>query len=105
MCLCYPGAMKLDLALAFVVSSVAMACGSAPPADAKAAESTAPATPAAPGAAVSRPACIAIDEACDRYENESAKGKECHELGESPATSDAVCEQHKAECLAACPKK
>lgn len=91
--------MKRTLALAYLVSFAAMACGSAPPADAKAA------TPDAPGAAVPRPACSAIHDACERYENESAKGKECHDLGESPATTDAVCAEHQAECLAACPKK
>jgi hypothetical protein len=91
--------MNLGLPLAFLFSLAAVACGSAPPADAKAPD------PAAPGAAVPRPACIAIHTACDPYENETPKGKECHDLGESPATTDAVCEQHRPECLAACPKK
>lgn len=91
--------MKLSLSFAALVSLAAVACGSAPPPEAK------PADPAAPGAAVPRPACIAIHTACDPYENETPKGKECHDMGESPATTDAVCEEHKAECLAACPKK
>ncbi len=97
--LCYRSAMKFSLSFAALVSVAAVACGSAPPPEAKLAD------PAAPGAAVPRPACIAIHDACERYEKETPKGKECHDMGDSPATTDAVCKDHEAECLAACPKK
>lgn len=94
--------MKLSLSLALSLFLAALACGSSTPPPAETAKA---AEPAAPGAAVPRPACIAIHDACDRYEKETPKGKECHDLGEAPASTDAVCEEKKAECLAACPKK
>ncbi|MBX3223058.1 MAG: hypothetical protein KF795_21275 [Labilithrix sp.] len=83
----------------FVSSAVlSVACGSPPPP----ASPTEPA-PTAPASAESRPSCDAIDEACDPHENEPGLPKECHDLAESKATTEAACAARKAECLAACP--
>lgn len=73
---------------------VLVACGSSkPPA------STATTTSSSPA----RPACDAIDEACDAHEGKGGIAKECHDLAESSATPEATCAARKAECLAACP--
>ncbi|MBX3216772.1 MAG: hypothetical protein KF850_32355 [Labilithrix sp.] len=73
-----------------------VACGSSPP----------PASPteaSAPAPGEPRPSCDAIDEACDPHEDEPGLPKECHDLAESKATTEAACAARKDECLAACP--
>jgi hypothetical protein len=71
---------------------VALACASpaAPP-------------PATAKSAPTRPACDAIDHACDPHEAEGGLAKQCHDLAEASTTDEAVCARRKAECLAACP--
>jgi len=45
--------------------------------------------------------CSAIAKACHSYDDKSALGHECHELGH--AGDDSKCIGRKAECLAGCP--
>ena len=87
-----------------VASSLALfaaACASAPPPATTAPASTESVTAAQGG----RPSCDAIDEACNPHEDEGGLAKECHDLAEAKATTEAACAARKAECLAACPKK
>jgi len=53
--------------------------------------------------ASARPSCDAIDEACDPHAGKGGHAKECHDFGESAASTEAQCAARKAECLAACP--
>jgi hypothetical protein len=72
-----------------------VACGGSKPAPAST-------TSASSGA---RPTCDLIDSACDPHEGKGGLAKECHDLGESPATTEATCLARQTECLAACPAK
>jgi hypothetical protein len=56
-------------------------------------------------ASSARPSCEAIDEACDPHEDEGGLAKECHDLAESKATTEATCASRKDACLKACPAK
>lgn len=77
---------------------VLVACGGSQPPSTTSSAATSSASSA-------RPACDAIDEACDPHEGKGGLAKECHDLGESSATPEATCVARKAECLAACPAK
>lgn len=94
--------MKINLHLVFLLlgSSLIVACGAKP-----APEAAAPATTSEHATAAARPSCDAIDEACDPHENEPGLPKECHDLGEAAASTEAQCAARKSECLAACPSK
>lgn len=90
------------LAVALASSLLLLACGGAKaPEDA----SSAAASSAAPAAGGARPSCEAIDEACDPHEDEGGLAKECHDLAESKATTEATCASRKDACLKACPAK
>lgn len=89
------------LLTALVLSSLVACGGNSSAPEGAASPETSPTPPAA--AAGSRPSCEAIDDACDPHEEEGGLAKECHDLAEASATSEAACAARKDECLAACP--
>lgn len=94
-------AMKHLLLAASSLAFLAAACASSTPPASTTPASTETVTAAQEG----RPSCDAIDEACDPHEDAGGLAKECHDLAEAKATTEAACAARKAECLAACPKK
>lgn len=53
-------------------------------------------------AAMSRPSCVAIEDACHPVEDRNMTTRECHAISDSPTATEATCNMNLARCLAAC---
>lgn len=91
-------------ALIITLATVLAACAPASPANDAATDTGANPADASMNndAAMARPSCTAIEDACHPVEDRNMTTRECHAISENAASTEATCNMNLARCLAAC---